>query len=181
MNALPAADAASRPAEEVVRDLGTSVEGGLEGAEAERRLEQFGPNVLDRTSGEGVWKILWRQVNTPLIWVLLASAALAFVLGETVDALVVLAVVVLNTVIGFVQEYRAGQEIEALTGLVPRRATALRDGGRVPVPADDLVPGDVVLLAAGDQVPADAMVLTPKGLQVDESALTGESVPAEKE
>ena len=180
MNALPAADAASRTAEEVVRDLGTSVEVGLEGAEVERRLSEFGPNVLDRVSGEGVWTILWRQVNTPLIWVLLASAALAFVLGETVDALVVLAVVVLNTVIGFVQEYRAGQEIEALTGLVPRRATALRDGGRVQVSTDDLVPGDVVLLAAGDQVPADARVLTSKGLQVDESALTGESVPAEK-
>ena len=180
MNALPAADAASRPAEEVVRALGTSAEGGLDRAEAERRLGEFGPNVLERASGEGVWRILWRQVNTPLIWVLLASAALAFVLGETVDALVVLAVVVLNTVIGFVQEYRAGKEIEALTGLVPRQATALRDGRRVQVSADDLVPGDVVLLAAGDQVPADARVLTSKGLQVDESALTGESVPVEK-
>ena len=180
MNALPAADVAPRPAEEVVRDLGTSVEGGLEAAEAERRLEEFGPNVLDRASGEGVWKILWRQVNTPLIWVLLASSALAFVLGETVDALVVLAVVVLNTIIGFVQEYRAGKEIEALTDLVPHQATVLRDGGRVPVSADDLVPGDVVLLAAGDQVPADARVLFSKGLQVDESALTGESVPVEK-
>ena len=180
MNALPAADAASRPAEEVVRGLGTSAVGGLDRAEAERRLGEFGPNVLDRASGEGVWKILWRQVNTPLIWVLLASSALAFVLGETVDALVVLAVVVLNSIIGFVQEYRAGKEIEALTGLVPRQATALRDGGRVPVSADDLVPGDVVLLAAGDQVPADARVLSSKGLQVDESALTGESLPVEK-
>ena len=180
MNALPAAEAASRPAEGVVRDLGTSAEGGLDAAEAERRLREFGPNVLDRAPGEGIWKILWRQVNTPLIWVLLASSALAFVLGETVDALVVLAVVVLNTIIGFVQEYRAGKEIEALTGLVPRQATALRGGRRVPVSADDLVPGDVVLLAAGDQVPADARVLSSKGLQVDESALTGESVPVEK-
>jgi magnesium-transporting ATPase (P-type) len=180
LNALPAADAAAQPAEEVVRDLGTSAERGLDGAEAQRRLGEFGPNVLDRASGEGVWKILWRQINTPLIWVLLASSVLAFVLGEAVDALVVLAVVVLNTVIGFVQEYRAGKEIEALVDLVPRQATALRDGGRVPVSADDLVPGDVVLLGAGDEVPAGARVLFSKSLQVDESALTGESVPVEK-
>ena len=180
MNALPAADAASRPAEDVVGDLGTTAEGGLDRAEAERRLGEFGPNVLDRVSGEGAWRILWRQINTPLIWVLIASSALAFVLEEVVDALVVLAVVVLNTIIGFVQEYRAGKEIEALVDLVPRQATALRGGSRVPVSADDLVPGDVVLLAAGDQVPADARVLASKGLQVDESALTGESVPVEK-
>src|SRR5215212_6068710 len=107
MNALPASDAASRSAEEVLRDLGTSAQGGLDEAEAERRLGEFGPNVLDRQSGEGPWTILWRQINTPLIWVLLASSALAFTLGEHLDALVVLAVVVLNTLIGFVQEYRA--------------------------------------------------------------------------
>jgi magnesium-transporting ATPase (P-type) len=180
MNALPASDAASRSAEEVLRDLGTSAEGGLDGAEAERRLGEFGPNVLDRQSGEGPWTILWRQINTPLIWVLLASSALAFALGEHLDALVVLAVVVLNTLIGFVQEYRAGKEIEALVDLVPRRATVLRGGGRVPVSADHLVPGDVVLLGAGDQIPADARVLSSKDLQVDESALTGESVPVQK-
>lgn len=180
MNAIPAAEAASRSAEQVLRDLGTSADEGLGEAEAKKRLQEVGPNVVDRGSGEGAWKILWRQVNTPLIWVLLASSALAFVLGETLDAFVVLAVVVLNTVIGFVQEYRAGKEIEALVDLVPRQATALRDGERVPVSADDLVPGDVVLLQAGDQVPADARVFSSKSLQVDESALTGEAVPVEK-
>ena len=179
-NGLPAADAASRTAEEVLRALESSAREGLGSEEAKRRLEEFGPNVLDRGSGEGVWKILWRQVNTPLIWVLLASSVLALILGETVDAFVVLAVVVLNTIIGFVQEYRAGKEIEALVELVPRRAIVLRDGGRVPVSAEDLVPGDVVLLQSGDQVPADARVVSSKTLQVDESALTGESVPVEK-
>lgn len=180
MNALPAADAASRSAEEVLRSLGSSAEEGLSGEEAARRREEVGPNVLDRASGEGVWKILWRQVNDPLIWVLLASAALAFLLGETTDAFVVLAVVVLNTIVGFVQEYRAGKEIEALTDLVPRQTAVLRGGERVEVSADDLVPGDVVLLQSGDQVPADARVLSSKSLQTDESALTGESVPVEK-
>lgn len=179
-SALPAADAASRTVEEVLRALESSAREGLGSEEAKRRLEEFGPNVLDRAPGEGVWKILWRQVNTPLIWVLLASSVLALILGETVDAFVVLAVVVLNTIIGFVQEYRAGKEIEALVELVPRRATVLRDGGRVPVSAEDLVPGDLVLLQSGDQVPADARVVSSKNLQVDESALTGESVPVEK-
>ena len=180
MSALPAPDAASRTPEEVLRALGTSAEEGLGAEEAKRRLEEAGPNVLDRASGEGVWKILWRQVNTPLIWVLIASSVLAFFLGETTDAFVVLAVVVLNTVVGFVQEYRAGKEIEALTGLVPRRTAVLRGGERVEVSADDLVPGDVVLLQSGDQVPADARVISSKSLQTDESALTGESVPVEK-
>ena len=180
MNALPAADAASRTTEQVIQDLETSADGGLGSAEAKRRLEEIGLNVLDRASGESVWKILWRQINDPLIWVLLASATITFLLGETVDAFVVLAVVVLNTVVGFVQEYRAGKEIDALVDLVPRQSTVLRDGERVPVSADDLVPGDVVLLQSGDQVPADARVISSKSLQVDESALTGESVPVEK-
>ncbi len=180
MNALPVADAASRTTGEVLRVLETSAEGGLGAAEAKRRLETVGPNVLDRVSGEGAWKILWRQVNDPLIWVLLASSVLALFLGEAVDAFVVLAVVVLNTLIGFVQEYRAGKEIEALADLVPRWTTVLRDGERVRVSADDLVPGDIVLLQSGDQVPADARVVSLKNLQVDESALTGESVPVEK-
>ena len=177
---LPAAESASRSTDEVVRSLETSTDEGLEAAEAKRRLEKVGPNVLDRASGEGAWGILWRQVNDPLIWVLLASAAVAFFLGEPVDALVVLAVVVLNTVIGFVQEYRAGKEIEALVDLVPRQTIVLRDGERAPVSADDLVPGDVVLLQSGDQIPADARIVSSKSLQVDESALTGESVPVEK-
>jgi magnesium-transporting ATPase (P-type) len=178
--ALPAADAASRPAEEVLRSLGTSAEEGLGAEEAKKRLEEVGPNVLDRASGEGALRILWRQVNTPLIWVLLASSALALLLGDTVDALVVLAVVVLNSVIGFVQEYRAGKEIEALVDLVPRQTTALRDGRRVSVSVEELVPGDVVMLQSGDQVPADVRVVYSKSLQVDESALTGESVPVDK-
>jgi magnesium-transporting ATPase (P-type) len=101
---LPAAESASRSTDEVVPSLETATDKGLEAAEAKRRLEEVGPNVLDRASGEGAWGILWRQVNDPLIWVLLASAAVAFFLGEPVDALVVLAVVVLNTLIGFVQE-----------------------------------------------------------------------------
>jgi magnesium-transporting ATPase (P-type) len=173
-------DAASLPVWEVLDGLGVSVEGGLGAGEAERRLGEHGPNVIERGSRDGVLRLLWRQVNDPLIWVLLASAALAVALGDTVDALVVLAVVVLNTLIGFVQEYKAGKDIEALASLVPETATVLRDGGRRAVGAAEVVPGDVILLEPGDKVPADARLLSARNVRADESALTGESVPVDK-
>ncbi|MFL5358689.1 cation-translocating P-type ATPase [Archangium sp.] len=154
--------------------------GGLSDTEARARLERHGPNVLQRVAGEGPLTLLWRQVNNPLIWVLLASAGLAVVLGKVADGLIVLAVVVLNTLIGFVQEFRAGKAIEALTQMVPENATALREGHKVTVPSAQLVPGDVVLLASGDKVPADVRLLAGRNLQVEEAALTGESVPSEK-
>jgi magnesium-transporting ATPase (P-type) len=112
--------------------------------------------------------------------VLLAAAAVAALLGEVTDAAVVGAVVVANTLIGFFQEYRASRAIEALADLVPEGATALRDGERRAVPLAELVPGDLVALASGDKVPADLRLLAVKGFRVEEAALTGESVPADK-
>ena len=111
---------------------------------------------------------------------LLGSGTLAVGLGKMTDGLVVLSVVVINAIIGFIQEYKAGQAIEALSDMVPQNATVTRDGRVLTVPAADLVPGDVVQLAAGDSVPADMRLLAVKNLQVEEAALTGESVPAEK-
>ncbi|WP_143177572.1 cation-translocating P-type ATPase [Cystobacter ferrugineus] len=167
------------PPEEVLASLQSHPE-GLSEAEARDRLERHGPNVLQRVSGESWLTLLWRQVNNPLIWVLLASAGLAITLGKVTDGLIVLAVVVLNTLIGFVQEFRAGKAIEALTRMVPENATVLRGGDKVTVPSSELVPGDVVLLASGDKVPADVRLLAGRNLQVEEAALTGESVPSEK-
>ena len=153
---------------------------GLSVEEADKRLEEVGPNELQKGSGDGVLKLLWRQINDPLIYVLLASGALAIALGKIVDGSVVLGVVVINTLIGFVQEYKAGKDIEALTDLVPDDTTVLRDGQRTSVEAPNVVPGDVVLLESGDKVPADARLLKVRNLQVDEAALTGESVPVYK-
>jgi magnesium-transporting ATPase (P-type) len=101
--------------------LGTveSNESGLTAQEARRRLETYGPNVLARQSGDGPLQLLWRQINSPLIWVLLGSAVVAIALGKVTDGAVVLAVVVVNTIIGFAQEYRAGKAIEALADMVP--------------------------------------------------------------
>ncbi|MHB8875478.1 MAG: cation-translocating P-type ATPase [Myxococcaceae bacterium] len=153
---------------------------GLGGAEAAERLRTHGPNVLARPRGDGPIRILLRQVQSPLILVLIGSTIAAALLGEGTDAAVVGAVVVANTLIGFFQEYRASRAIEALSGMVPESATVLRDGARRTVPVAELVPGDLVFLSSGDKVPADLRLLEVKGLRIGEAALTGESLPAEK-
>ncbi|HSQ08412.1 MAG TPA: HAD-IC family P-type ATPase [Chromatiaceae bacterium] len=153
---------------------------GLTSEQARERLAEHGPNVIQRVRGEGPLRILWRQIDNPLIWVLLGSAVVAVGLGKVTDGLVVLAVVVLNSLIGFIQEHRASRAIEALRDMVPEYATALRDGARHRVPVADLVPGDSVLLASGDKVPADLRLAAVKNLRCEEAALTGESVSSEK-
>ncbi|PKO15529.1 cation transporter [candidate division BRC1 bacterium HGW-BRC1-1] len=166
-------------ADEAVARVGSG-EQGLASDEAARRLEEYGPNVLPRTRTDGPLKLLWRQINNPLIWVLLGSGVLAMGLGKGTDGVVVLGVVLLNTLIGFVQEYRAGKAIEALSGMVPETATVLRDGERVTLSSSQLAPGDVVVLQSGDKVPADMRLISLRNLRVEEAALTGESVPTEK-
>ena len=157
-----------------------SREQGLSSAEASERLKRVGPNQIPRARRDGPLTLIWRQINNPLIYVLLASALLAITMGKLTDGAVVLGVVVLNTLIGFVQEYRAGKAIDALIDMVPESCTVLRDGTRRTLPAPELVPGDVVLLQGGDRVPADLRLLSLKNLQVDEAALTGESLPVTK-
>jgi Ca2+-transporting ATPase len=165
--------------EEVLGRLQCS-ETGLSGEEARRRLAEHGPNALPRHQGDSPLALLVRQIDNPLIWVLLASGVIAMLMGKVVDGAVVLGVVVLNTLIGFIQEFRAGKAIEALIEMVPETATVLRDHGRVTIPAAELVPGDVVALQSGDKVPADMRLLQVRNLKVEEAALTGESVPSEK-
>ncbi|MEJ7843446.1 MAG: HAD-IC family P-type ATPase [Rubrobacter sp.] len=176
----PAASWHAAAPDEVLQGLG-SVGTGLADDEARGRLAKFGPNVLQRAKGDGPLRILVRQVRDPLIYVLIAAATLAVATGKVVDGMVVFGVVVVNTIIGFVQEYRAGKAIEALIDMVPDTATVLRAGERKNLPASELVTGDVVELQSGDKVPADMRVLRSRNLRVEEAALTGESVPVEKE
>jgi len=168
-------------ASEAVLERVQSTPEGLSEEESQQRLARHGPNVLHRESQNGPLRVLFRQINNPLIWVLLGAGALAIGLGKVTDGLVVLAVVVLNTLIGFVQEFRAGKAIEALSRMVPEVATVLRNGRKVTIPAPELVPGEVALLASGDKVPADMRLIAVRNLQVEEAALTGESVPVMKQ
>lgn len=172
----------SRTAQETLEALESSSE-GLSSQEARVRLDRNGPNLLPRPQGDSLWTILWRQINNPLIWVLLVASVVAL-LADPRDGikngLVILAVVILNAAIGFFQEFRASRAIEALSGMVPEFAVVLRDGQRLSVPVADLVTGDLVMLASGDKVPADLRLLAIRTLQIEEAALTGESVPVEK-
>jgi magnesium-transporting ATPase (P-type) len=153
---------------------------GLTSYEAKKRLQEFGANQIKRKRKDGPYKMLWRQINNPLIWVLIGSSTLATLIGKITDGLVVLAVVIINTIIGFIQEFKAGNAIEALSDMVPENATLLRDGTNKTIPVSEIVPGDIVRLEAGDRIPADMRLIHQKNLMVAEAALTGESLPVQK-
>jgi len=180
-------DAANRPwhtlAPDDVLSALSATRDGLITDEARKRLAQYGRNVLDKKRGASVLELIWGQINSPLIWVLIGSAVIAM-LADPVDGikngLVILAVVIINTIIGFAQEYKASKAIASLSAMVPEFATVQRDGKRVQLPVGELVPGDVVFLQSGDKVPADMRLFQLRTLQIEEAALTGESVPVEK-
>ncbi len=166
-------------APEVMERLSTSTS-GLSESQANLRRGQYGPNLVVRGRQTSALTLFLRQMNNPLVLVLLGSGALAIFMGRGFDGLTVLAVVVLNALIGFIQEYRAGNAIAALSQLMPEVATVVRGSSRIALVASDLVPGDIVTLQSGDKVPADVRLIECRGLFVNESALTGESLPVQK-
>jgi len=168
------------PAEAVGAALGTTPE-GLSAEEAARRLAAHGPNRLPEADRPGPLRRLARQFTGLLIQVLLGAAAITAMLGHWVDTAVILLVVVANAVLGFVQEGRAERALEAIRDMLVPSANVLRGGRRLAVAAEELVPGDVVLLEPGDRVPADLRLFRARALRLEEAALTGESVPAEKD
>ncbi|MFC3476903.1 cation-translocating P-type ATPase [Halobacterium litoreum] len=161
-------------------DAADSDRDGLTDAAAERRLAEVGPNELVRDGSRHPAAIFAAQFRSALIWVLVVAAALAFAAGKPVDAVLIAVIVFANGVFGFAQEYRAERSLDALRDAATPNATVRRNGERTTVPADEVVPGDVVLLEQGDVVPADARVLDARLLEVEEAALTGESLPVEK-
>ncbi|MCH0568584.1 cation-transporting P-type ATPase [Streptomyces sp. MUM 136J] len=168
-------------AREVVLLLETDARAGLSTHEAARRLQQFGPNVLPPAAGGGLlWRIL-RQFHHPLIYVLLAAGAVTAALGSYVDSAVIFGVVLVNALVGLVQESKAETALEGLREMVRTTATVVRGGRERRTPSADLVPGDLVRVEAGDKVPADVRLVGADDLRVDESALTGESVPVAKD
>ena len=153
---------------------------GLTSAEAAQRLEANGPNRLPAGKRRSLAARLFAQVNNLLIYVLLASALIAFLLGHGVDTVVILGVVVINATIGFIQEGRAEKALDAIRGMLTRETSVMRDGRRLTVPVESLVVGDVVLTEAGDRIPADLRLLRASSLRIEEAVLTGESAPADK-
>ena len=151
---------------------------GLTAAEAAERLARAGVKV--RRTGDGPWRLLFNQFRSPLVILLLVAMTISSFLGDKMDVLIVLIVVLMSTLLGFWQEYRAANAVAALLEVIQAKATALRDGSKTDLPVDQIVSGDVVLLDAGDTIPGDGLLIESNDLFVDESALTGESYPAEK-
>ncbi len=166
---------------EVLLVLETDLQSGLAEEEAASRLDRYGPNHLPRAASAGPVRRLLRQLHNPLVYVLVAAGVVTSWLHEYVDATVIFGVVVLNTIVGFVQESKAESALEALRSMVHTRARVVRGGRQRLVESEQLVPGDLVLVDAGDKVPADLRLVRQSELQVDESALTGESLPVAKD
>ncbi len=169
----------AREITDILHDLEANSD-GLTASEAEIRLTQYGPNALPVAGGKSAFRRLLAQFDNLLIYVLIGAAAISAWLGHAIDASVILAVVVLNAVIGFVQEGRAEQAVDAIRDMISPKASVLREGRRVTLRAAEIVPGDILLLEAGDRVSADVRLSKTRNLRIDESILTGESVPVQK-
>ena len=173
-------------AEEVLEAQSTSADQGLTAAEAQKRLASVGPNKLDEEEKTPLWKRFFEQMADPMVIMLLVAAAISVITGfiqgepEWADAAIILSVVILNSVLGVVQEAKSEQALEALQEMSAAQSKVIRDGKMSHMPSSELVPGDVVLLEAGDSVPADCRVLESASMKIEEAALTGESVPVEK-
>ncbi|MDQ7792613.1 MAG: HAD-IC family P-type ATPase, partial [Clostridia bacterium] len=163
---------------QVIEELGTSLN-GLSQTEAQKRLEEYGPNELQEKEKKSPFIMFLDQFKDFLIIVLICAAVIAGVVGKPIDALAIIAIVILNAIIGFIQEYKAEEAMAALKKMAAPKSTVLRDGVPSNILASEIVPGDIVLLEAGQIVPAD-MRLETVNMKVDEAALTGESVPVEK-
>jgi Ca2+-transporting ATPase len=166
-------------AKEVFKRLQTSEE-GLSEAQAKKHLETYGPNKLPEGAEISRLKIILHQFTSPLIYILIVSAIVTTFLGDYIDSGVIVAVLILNAIIGYFQEYKAETSVRALKRMIVPRARVVRDGKEREIPSEALVPGDIVFVVSGDKVPADLRLFRTIELRIEEAALTGESVPVEK-
>lgn len=169
----------SQSTTEVLSNLASSAQ-GLTSSEAQQRAQQFGPNQLPQAAGPSLWQQFFKHFHDTLIYVLLFSAVVTALLGHWLDTTVILAVVVINAVIGFIQEGKAEQALAGIRQMLSVHANVCRDGNWQHLPAEQLVPGDLVKIRSGDRVPADLRLLDTTELRIEEAALTGESQPVAK-
>ena len=170
----------SMPVEDVCKELGVTKD-GLSGQKAKEKLSEFGPNSIKPLKSNSTLQLLIAQFKSPIIIILFFAIGLSFFLKDTVDAIIILTIVLISGLLGFWQEHGANDAVSKLLEVVKIKSVVLRDGKSVTVPVEDLVPGDVVLLKAGAVVPADCVLLESDSLNIDEAALTGETYPVEKQ
>ncbi|AVP65517.1 MULTISPECIES: calcium-transporting P-type ATPase, PMR1-type [Clostridium] len=170
----------NKTSQEILEKLAVDPSKGLSSEEVGKRKEKYGLNKLNSKKQKSLLKMFFEQLNDILIYILLAAAIISGVLGEISDALIIGIVVIINTVIGVVQESKAEKALEALKQLSTPKALVKRNGENVEIPSEDVVPGDVIVLDAGRYVPCDLRLIETANLKIEESALTGESVPVEK-
>src|SRR5215471_2250048 len=183
VNVNPASDVTawhSISVENVLKRLTTSTEKGLDTGEASVRLQKYGPNRLPEGKKRGPFVRFLSQFNNILVYVLLGAGFTKMMLGLWIDAAIILGVVILNGLLGFIQEGKAEKALDSIRNMLSAEARTLRGGNTRMIPAEQLVPGDIVLLESGDKVPADLRLADVKNLRTEEAALTGESVPADK-
>lgn len=167
--------------DDILKDLNSDQKNGLSSQEAKQRLEKYGPNALAEKKGKSFFAKLIEQLLDPMVIILLVAAAVSSLQGDMVETLIILAIVVLNSGLSLYQEGKAENSLKALQNMSAPHAKVIRDGRIQSVPAHDLVPGDIVSLETGDIVPADIRLLDSQNLSSDESSLTGESVPVDKD
>lgn len=167
--------------EDVLAALKSHHQEGLDTNEAAERLRLFGPNAISSQATQSPLKRFLLQFHNPLIYILLVAGVVTLLLSEYIDSSVIFAVVFINAIVGFMQESRAESAINSLRKMLSSHAMVIRNGQKMRIPATELVPGDLIALTTGDKVPADARLIQVRDLQIDESALTGESVPVLKE
>lgn len=167
--------------EEILKHWSTPLESGLSNNESKLRLDTYGPNQLEEAPRTSFWRMLWDQFNNFIVILLIVAAVISAILGDVKEAAAILAIVVLNAALGVFQERRAEDALAALQKLAAPEAQVVRDGRRQLIPANQLVPGDIVILEAGNYVPADVRLLEAVNLRIEEAALTGESVPVQKD
>ena len=166
--------------DQVIQKLGSNAESGLAPAEVTSRTQKYGANRLPAAGQRGPLKRFLAQINNVLIYVLIAAGVGKILLGEHLDAGIIFAVVLINALLGFVQEGKAEKALDSIRNMLSPEAMTLRDGKSRMIPSEELVPGDVVLLQSGDKIPADLRLIEVKNLRVEEAPLTGESLPVEK-
>src|SRR5262245_12117575 len=167
-------------ADVLLRRLNTNAGSGLDATEAGQRLAKYGPNRLPEGKKQGPLMRFLLQFNNILVYVLLGAGFVKLMTGLWLDAAIILGVVVINAVLGFIQEGKAEKALDSIRSMLSAEARAIRDGAPRLLPAEELVPGDVVLLESGDKIPADLRLTEVKNLRTEEAALTGESVPIDK-